>query len=145
MKYSCLTKVDELESDNELDYEEEEEIVKPSSSKKSKSKKNPLPKAKLIQFDQVNIPKGDKSTIEKFVSSRTNEDGSEDLLVKYKNMSYYHVEWIPVKAMEEDKNLRVRVRRFLEKPSWENQWSEDEPFNPAYCKVFPFYLGGSYY
>ncbi|KAJ3261825.1 choline dehydrogenase 7 [Boothiomyces macroporosus] len=50
-------------------------------------------------------------------------------------MSYYSAEWIPVAELEKDKNQRVRVRRFLEKPSWETQWSEDEPFNPSYVKI----------
>ncbi|KAJ3277093.1 choline dehydrogenase 7 [Terramyces sp. JEL0728] len=49
-------------------------------------------------------------------------------------MSYYSAEWIPVSELEKDKNQRVRVRRFLEKPNWDTQWSEDEPFNPSYVK-----------
>ena len=52
-----------------------------SSIKLKSSKKT---KEKLIYFDQVNIPKGDKSSIDKFISSRTNEQGKEEILVKYK-------------------------------------------------------------
>ena len=50
-------------------------------------------------------------------------------------MSYYSAEWIAITELEKDKNLRVRIRRFLEKPTWDTQWSDDEPFNPSYIKV----------
>ena len=46
-----------------------------------------------------------------------------------------HCVWVPLKELEADKLIRVRVRRFLEKPAYETQWSEDEPFNPSYLKV----------
>jgi hypothetical protein len=131
---SFVDQVDELESEEDIEVSTRQSSNARGQSR-SKQKKGTQSKAKLIYFDAVNIPKGDKSTIEKFVSTRTAKDGTEEILVKYKNLSYIHAEWLPIKDMEEDKNLRLRVRRFLEKPAWENQWSEDEPFNPAYCKV----------
>ena len=50
-------------------------------------------------------------------------------------MSYLSAEWIPVADLEADQKNRQRIRRFLDKPSWETQWSEDEPFNPSYGKI----------
>jgi hypothetical protein len=132
---SEVDQVDELESEEDIEVSTTRQSSHSRGQSRTKQKKSTQPKAKLIYFDAVNIPKGDKSTIEKFVSTRTDKDGTELILVKYKNLSYIHAEWLPIKDMEEDKNLRLRVRRFLEKPAWENQWSEDEPFNPAYCKV----------
>ena len=85
--------------------------------------------------DPVMIPMGDQTIIDKFVSFRINQ-GKEELLVKYKNMGYIHAQWIPREEIETDKLMKNRVRKFLEKPVWETQWSEDEPFNPAYLKVF---------
>ncbi|KAI8897954.1 SNF2 family N-terminal domain-containing protein [Globomyces pollinis-pini] len=116
--------VDELESD--LDSIDE------LPSKVSNVKKA---KGKLINFDSFNIPKGDKSTIEKFVTTRTNDDGVDEVLVKYKNMSYNSADWIPISTLQADKATRQRIQRFLEKPQWETQWSEDEPYNPSYIKV----------
>jgi SNF2 family DNA or RNA helicase len=50
-------------------------------------------------------------------------------------MSYHHVEWLPKSQIEESKMGKTRVKKFLEKPLFEIQWSEDEPFNPSYLKV----------
>ena len=50
-------------------------------------------------------------------------------------MSYYHVEWVSRAACEEGKTGKQRVKRFLDKPIWETQWSDDEPFNPNFTKV----------
>jgi hypothetical protein len=53
-------------------------------------------------------------------------------------MSYNSAEWIPLRTLEDDKNTRQRVRRFMEKFTWESNWSEDEPFNPSYLKVIVY-------
>ena len=50
-------------------------------------------------------------------------------------MSYLHCKWVPLKELDKDKNIRIRVRRFLERFTWDTQWSDDEPFNPSYLKV----------
>lgn len=56
-----------------------------AASKKKKTGPKGKRKPKLIYFDAVNIPKGDDTVIDKFITSRVNEeDGSEDVLVKYK-------------------------------------------------------------
>ena len=134
-----LDKVDELDSEEEEEDEDELEDYDSEPKPKAKSKKagrsSKISSGKLVYFESVNIPKGDKTAIDKFIAVRTNEDGSQDVLVKYKNMSYLSVEWVAVKVLEEEKSNRLRLRRFIEKAPWDTQWSEDEYFNPAYQKV----------
>lgn len=87
-----------LDGSEALESDEESEVVR----KPAKKKANPLKsahsvasssastkslkklKGKLIHFDSVNIPKGDTSIIDKFISTRTNSEGIEQVLVKYK-------------------------------------------------------------
>ncbi|KAI8914962.1 SNF2 family N-terminal domain-containing protein [Powellomyces hirtus] len=88
--------------------------------------------AKTVPFDAVVIPMGDKTAIEKLISWRRTEDDKEEIMVKYKNMSYIHAEWLSREDVEASKMGKMRVKRFLEKPSWDNQWSEEEPFNPSF-------------
>ena len=42
---------------------------------------------------------------------------------------------MPKDIVEEGRMGKGRVKKFLEKPSWEYQWSEEEPFNPSYLKI----------
>ena len=120
--------MDELESD--------EDFVDSFQEKKSSSKRTPksAKKVKTVPYESVVIPTGDKSVIDKFLSFRLHQ-GQEELLIKYKNMGYIHSEWKSREEIEVDKPMKARVKRFLEKPVWDTQWSEDEPFNPAYNKV----------
>lgn len=50
-------------------------------------------------------------------------------------MSYLSCDWVARKTLEEDKQMRKRVARFMQKGSWDTQYSDDEPFNPAYIKI----------
>jgi hypothetical protein len=50
-------------------------------------------------------------------------------------MSYLQCDWVRRDDLERDKTMRTRVARFMLKPIWDTQYSEDEPFNPAYAKV----------
>ncbi|KAJ3015430.1 choline dehydrogenase 7 [Thoreauomyces humboldtii] len=89
--------------------------------------------AKTVPFDTVVIPMGgDKTQIEKLISWRRKDDGREEIMVKYKNMSYIHAEWLPRADVEASRLGKMRVKRFLDKPTWDNQWSEEEPFNPSF-------------
>ncbi|KAJ3333445.1 choline dehydrogenase 7 [Blyttiomyces sp. JEL0837] len=85
--------------------------------------------------EPVSIAMGDKSSIDKFLSWRRNDEGVEELLVKYKNMSYIHAEWVPRTVVEADRLGKMRVIKFVNKPLWETHYSEDEPFNPAFLLV----------
>ncbi len=93
-----------LDDESEAEEEEEEEEIeeedfdksasvldskmahsaKQSYSKKGAASLTKLKKTKLIHFDSVNIPKGDKTSIDKFVSTRRTTDGVEQVLTKYK-------------------------------------------------------------
>ncbi|KAI8909625.1 SNF2 family N-terminal domain-containing protein [Gorgonomyces haynaldii] len=120
--------------------EEEDELAEDHSSaletyRPPKKATNVKPKGKLIAFDAVNIPKGDKTQIDKFLSYRQQKDGTEEILVKYKHMAYHTCEWLKKADLDNDKNFRLRVKRFLDKPSWDTQYSDDEPFNPNYLKI----------
>jgi hypothetical protein len=58
--------------------------TKQSYSKKGAATLAKLKKTKVIHFESVNIPKGDKTSIDKFVSTRMTKDGVEQVLTKYK-------------------------------------------------------------
>ncbi|KAJ3378317.1 choline dehydrogenase 7, partial [Entophlyctis sp. JEL0112] len=100
----------------------------------------PGKKEKPVPHEIVAIEMGDKSQgVDKLLSWKPasyGPDGNliqgEQLLVKYKNMSYYHAEWIPRSLFEQDRMGKMRIQKFLAKPLFETQWSEEEPFNPAF-------------
>jgi hypothetical protein len=50
-------------------------------------------------------------------------------------MGYIHCDWVLRSDLETDKTQMTRIRKFLEKPLWETQYSDEEPFNPAYSRV----------
>ncbi len=52
-------------------------------------------------------------------------------------MSYYSAEWLPKDTVEQiaGKQGKARVKKFMEKPHWDIQWSEEEPFNPSFSKI----------
>jgi len=86
------------------------------------------------QKEAVMIPMGE-FTVDKFILWRIT-DGKVEILVKYKHMGYIHAEWLSRQELESrDKALKARIKRFLDKNPWDLQWSEDDPFNPDYCKV----------
>ncbi|KAJ3355013.1 hypothetical protein HDU83_004184 [Entophlyctis luteolus] len=97
-------------------------------------------KDKPVPHEIVAIEMGDKSQgVDKLLSWKPasyDSDGTllqeEQLLVKYKNMSYYHAEWIPRSLFERDRMGKMRIQKFLAKPLFETQWSEEEAFNPAF-------------
>ncbi|TPX32804.1 hypothetical protein SmJEL517_g04133 [Synchytrium microbalum] len=138
--------MDEDEDEDEMAYEtpnsskpakkNDRKRKKPSSSKSQSS----ASKSKLVPYDPVVIPMGGEmtpQTVDKFLGWRVNPENpaEEQMLVKYKNMSYYHAQWLPRETVEFNKMAAVRVRRFLEKPAWETQWNEDEFFNPSFVKI----------
>ncbi|KAJ1344461.1 hypothetical protein BSLG_001021 [Batrachochytrium salamandrivorans] len=49
-------------------------------------------------------------------------------------MGYYHTEWLMRSELELERGSKNRIRKFLEKPSWDH-YSEDEPFNPSFSKI----------
>ncbi|KAH9268936.1 hypothetical protein BASA83_009070 [Batrachochytrium salamandrivorans] len=110
---------------------------------KVKAKANPVEKysrshkrkIKQVAYDPVHISVGEKSAgIDKLLSYRVTIEGVEELLVKYKGMGYYHTEWLMRSELELERGSKNRIRKFLEKPSWDH-YSEDEPFNPSFSKI----------
>ncbi|KAG0011179.1 choline dehydrogenase 6 [Entomortierella chlamydospora] len=71
-------------------------------------------------------------TLEKILAWRMN-NGTEELLIKYKFSSYLHVEWVSRKRIEDGEHLgKNRVKKFMEK---NGGFSDYEFFNPAFTKV----------
>ncbi|KAJ3070242.1 choline dehydrogenase 7, partial [Podochytrium sp. JEL0797] len=88
---------------------------------------------KTVPHDVVTIPFGEPAMgYDKFLSVRTNEAGVEEVYVKFKNMSYIHCEWIPRTLIDADRLAKQRLQKFLLKPLWESQWSEEDIFNPSF-------------
>ncbi|KAI8854416.1 SNF2 family N-terminal domain-containing protein [Chytridium lagenaria] len=111
----------------------------PSSKSSAKKQSSAKPKStgpKTVPFDSVTIPMGDKTAIEKLINWRMNAAGtSEEILIKYKNMSFIHTEWVPRSVVEANRHGKMRLQRFLSKQPWEYQYNDDEPFNPLFVKV----------
>ncbi|ORX99732.1 hypothetical protein K493DRAFT_257065 [Basidiobolus meristosporus CBS 931.73] len=113
-----------------------------SSKNKSKHRKTKLgPKVKYkpnwaVPYDPVVIPMGER-TVEKLLAHRhsAQDPSKEELLVKYKNMSYFHAEWVPRERVEQEHLGKNRIKRFLDKQGWDTQWGEDQAFNPSFLKI----------
>ncbi|ORX92777.1 hypothetical protein K493DRAFT_263097 [Basidiobolus meristosporus CBS 931.73] len=50
-------------------------------------------------------------------------------------MSYFHAEWVPRERVEQEHLGKTRIKRFLDKQSWDTQWGDDHAFNPAFLKI----------
>ncbi|KAI9316672.1 P-loop containing nucleoside triphosphate hydrolase protein [Dichotomocladium elegans] len=75
--------------------------------------------------DGVVIPIGTK-VFERILDYRQNDEtGEEELLVKYKNMSFRHVEWVPLEQIEGEHLGKHRVKKFLKKWNDDGQKGED--------------------
>ncbi|QQP37777.1 Uncharacterized protein FKW44_018168, partial [Caligus rogercresseyi] len=63
----------------------------------------------------------------------------EEFLVKFKNFSYLHCQWLTEEELQRgDKRICQKIRRFKmkrEKSGNVLEYSEDEPFNPDYVEV----------
>lgn len=74
------------------------------------------------------------------VPSTAQAEPVEEFLIKFKNRSYMHCEWVTRKWIEEnDKRGKQRVKYFLEKTIYDISYSlisEDRPFNDSYLKVW---------
>ncbi|ORY07424.1 hypothetical protein LY90DRAFT_207702 [Neocallimastix californiae] len=90
----------------------------------------------VIPHESVFIPMGTKDNIDKMLAYRSNpENNAEEILVKYKTMSYLDVEWINRKKLE-SKIGKNRVKKFIEKYLYSQiNWSVDEIFNPNFTKM----------
>ncbi|KAJ3290493.1 choline dehydrogenase 7 [Borealophlyctis nickersoniae] len=130
MEDAAAEESDDYQEDNARTRKAKQNRKQKAKAAAESSSKN----GKTVPYDPVIIPMGDPTTIEKLISWRV-VDGREEILVKYKNMSYYHAAWLDRSVAEQGKTGKMRVKRFMDKPSWEVQWSEDEPFNPNFLKI----------
>lgn len=127
---------DEASSDEEeeldLPSEESEDEVSdfddsdsPRSKKNKKAKKDPSAAVSEESEDLVTIPMGTKE-FEKILDYRKNPiTNKEELLVKYKNMSYHHIEWLPITTVESAHLGKHRVKKFLSKYQADGEKGED--------------------
>ncbi|KAI9491153.1 SNF2 family N-terminal domain-containing protein [Zychaea mexicana] len=113
---------EESEQSEESEFEDDEPVV----SLKKKGKKGPQATNATIEPEEVVvIPIGTK-VFEKILDYRQNEETDQDeLLVKYKNMSFHHVEWVPLKRIEGEHLGKHRVKKFLQKWNQDGQRGED--------------------
>lgn len=73
------------------------------------------------------IPMGTK-VFERILDYRKNKDTGdeeEQLLIKYKNTSFLHVEWVPLKQIENEHLGKHRVKKFLQKYHADGDRGED--------------------
>ncbi|KAG2220859.1 hypothetical protein INT45_010921 [Circinella minor] len=106
--------------DEESEQSEDSEFEDETVNHKKKNKKGAQATNATIEPDEVVIiPIGTK-VFEKILDYRQNEETGEDqLLVKYKNMSFHHVEWVPMERIEGEHLGKHRVKKFLQK------WNQD--------------------
>ncbi|KAG4093180.1 SNF2 family N-terminal domain-containing protein [Neocallimastix lanati (nom. inval.)] len=111
----------------------EKEREKKSNSKSNQSSSH---NSFVIPHESVFIPMGTKDSVDKMLAYRSNpENNAEEILVKYKTMSYLDVEWINRKKLESNIG-KNRVRKFIEKYLYtQTSWSVDEIFNPNFTKM----------
>ncbi|KAI8364631.1 SNF2 family N-terminal domain-containing protein [Radiomyces spectabilis] len=85
------------------------------SSKKASKKHTQSSGSSSYQTNHVFIPLGTK-VFERILDYRKNaETGVDELLVKYKNTSFHHAEWIPLSKVEGEHLGKHRVKKFLQK------------------------------
>lgn len=72
--------------------------------------------------------------VEKILSFRVFE-GMEEFLVKYKNKSYIHIEWIPKEDMLNEPQGKTRVKRFMSKPLSAHHFSQEDIINPDFIRI----------
>ncbi|KAF8984052.1 choline dehydrogenase 6 [Entomortierella lignicola] len=119
------------ESDQEFKGKTPPPTKKPTGRKKNTAKSGGNAARWAVPYDPVLVPMGSK-TLEKILAWRNN-NGAEELLIKYKFSSYLHVEWVPKKRIEDGEHLgKNRVKKFMEK---NDRFSDYEFFNPAFTKV----------
>lgn len=75
--------------------------------------------------EPVMIPLGTKSFERILDYRRNNETGEEELLIKYKNTSFLHVEWVPLENIENEHLGKHRVKKFMQKYHEEGGKGED--------------------
>ncbi|KAI9278311.1 SNF2 family N-terminal domain-containing protein [Phascolomyces articulosus] len=113
--------------DEESEQSDESEFEDESVNYKKKGKKGgaQATNATIEPDEVVIIPIGTK-VFEKILDYRHHsETGEDQLMVKYKNMSFHHVEWVPLERIQGEHLGKHRVKKFLQKWNQDGQRGED--------------------
>uniref|UniRef100_A0A0K2SWV2 Chromodomain-helicase-DNA-binding protein 7 n=1 Tax=Lepeophtheirus salmonis TaxID=72036 RepID=A0A0K2SWV2_LEPSM len=130
----------------------ENSVKKDESANKEISKDKNIPKVEKSseKCDEEVVKKTEKSEkkstekVESKDSITKNEKPRrmidvEEFLVKFKNFSYLHCQWLTEEELQRgDKRISQKIRRFnmkREKSGNLLEYTEDEPFNPDYVEV----------
>ncbi|KAG0788881.1 hypothetical protein G6F16_006870 [Rhizopus arrhizus] len=114
------------ESSEEEDFaitSDEEEVPIESDEDSERNRKSQS--ASVDPDEPVMIPLGTKSFERILDYRRNNETGEEELLIKYKNTSFLHVEWVPLENIENEHLGKHRVKKFMQKYHEEGGKGED--------------------
>lgn len=113
---------EESEASVDSEFDEESES---RSKKKYNASAAAAAAAANAEDEPVMIPMGTK-VFERILNYRRNEEsGEEELLIKYKNTSFLHVEWVPLEQIENEHLGKHRVKKFLQKFYQDGEKGED--------------------
>ncbi|RCH81139.1 Chromodomain-helicase-DNA-binding protein, partial [Rhizopus stolonifer] len=119
------------EEEEEFDLESEESEAPPDSEfEDSDSESRPYKRKKQTAAsaeseEPVMIPMGTK-VFERILDYKKNDEtDEEELLIKYKNTSFLHVEWVPLEQIEAEHLGKHRVKKFMQKYYQDGNRGED--------------------
>eukprot|EP00158_Paraphelidium_tribonemae_P009596 Partr_v1_DN28906_c0_g1_i2_m25806 putative Chromodomain helicase DNA binding protein len=135
---------DECDEDGEMPRRKKKKPGrKPMSSSNSVSV-SPVPRMNSAGVSSIPMPT-DVVEVEKILYHRladVQEEGTvakDEFLIKYKNASYLHCEWVDRDWLEaHDRRAKQRIKHFLEKTMADLPYSllsEDRPFSDSYVKI----------
>ncbi|KAI8079886.1 SNF2 family N-terminal domain-containing protein [Halteromyces radiatus] len=118
--------------EEDLDLSEESDTEKDSDFESDEDDTKKRKKNGSDEEESVVIPMGTKE-FERILDYRKNDEtGEEELLIKYKNTSFHHVDWVPLEQIEAEHLGKHRVKKFIRK--WEDDGEKGEDFR-EYLKL----------
>ncbi|KAL1920993.1 uncharacterized protein VTP21DRAFT_11628 [Calcarisporiella thermophila] len=129
----------EEEADTSDDYDEDAGSRRSKSKYSAKSgrgKRKASKKKSVAASNGPVIPLGDK-TFEQILWCRPvpSDPSREEFLIKYKNTSYRHLDWIPREEIENWHMGKNRIKRFLAQFQQRQSHNEKDMYNQDYTKV----------
>ncbi|RCI00137.1 hypothetical protein CU097_010915 [Rhizopus azygosporus] len=123
--YEESSEEEEEEEEFDITSDEEDAAVESDYSEQGQGRKSQSASASVDPEEPITIPLGSKA-FEKILDYRRNEmTGQEELLIKYKNTSFLHVEWVPLENIENEHLGKHRVKKFLQKYHDDGNRGED--------------------
>ena len=128
------TKSEEQEADKEPMTKVESKLISELETKEEPISENPTkPDGETSEKPEQPL----KTETEDKPASKTVE--VEEFLVKFKNFSYLHCQWLTEdELLRGDKRVSQKIKRYLQKKSKSADmmdFCDDEPFNPDYVEV----------